>query len=71
MHVLVVVQTSLSRFDILVHGPNYHLKVLKLQPQSYILYIIWLQASYYQNTDRTVQTQHSWLHGFSGCILMI
>ena len=34
----VVVQTSLSRFDI-----------------SYI-------------TDRTVQTQHSWLHGFSGCV---
>ena len=28
-------------------------------------------ASYYQNTDRTVQTQHSWLHGFSGCVLMI
>ena len=28
-------------------------------------------ASYYQNTDRTVQTQPSWLHGFSGCILMI
>ena len=28
-------------------------------------------ASYYQNTDRTAQTQHSWLHGFNGCVLMI
>ena len=27
-------------------------------------------VSYYQNTDKTVQTQPSWLHGFSGCILV-
>ena len=28
-------------------------------------------ASYYQDTGRAVQTQHSWLHGFSGCVNMI
>ena len=27
--------------------------------------------SHYQNTDRAVQTQHSWLHGFSSCMLVI
>ena len=28
-------------------------------------------ASYYQSPDRAVMTQHSWLHDFSGCVLMI
>ena len=28
-------------------------------------------ASYYQNTDRKVQIQHSWLQGFNGCLLII
>ena len=28
-------------------------------------------ASYYQNPDRAVMTQHSWLRGFSGCMLMM
>ena len=28
-------------------------------------------CSYYQNIDRIVQTQRSWLHDFSGCMLMI